>query len=161
MCRVWATAQMSNQDFHFGSCLPGTELLQSPFRTEFNMGSLSWLYRRSLLHYRRFLRSYRWSLRRYCQSVRCYRQSLQGYRRSLRRCHNPWCNWQPRGRRWRSLCNLMNIVKHNKTWWNTVIIMLFIIMNDENTRKTLWTTHKTLWTTHKTLWTTSKTSWNT
>ena len=32
----------------FGNCLPGTELLQSPYRTEFSMGSLSPRYRRSL-----------------------------------------------------------------------------------------------------------------
>ena len=32
----------------FGSCLPGTELLQSPFRMEFSMGSLSLRYRQSL-----------------------------------------------------------------------------------------------------------------
>ena len=48
----------------------GTELLQSPFRTEFSMGSLS---------------------RRYRQSLRCYRRFLQNYRRSLRRqaCRDP------------------------------------------------------------------------
>ena len=39
-----------------GICLPGTELLQSPFRTEFSMGSRSWRYRRSLRHYRQSLR---------------------------------------------------------------------------------------------------------
>ena len=43
-------------------CLPGTELLQSPFRAEFSMGSLSRRYRRSLRRNRRFLRSYRRSL---------------------------------------------------------------------------------------------------
>ena len=32
----------------FGICLPGTELLQSPFRTEFSMGSLSGWYQQSL-----------------------------------------------------------------------------------------------------------------
>ena len=36
----------------FGICLPGTELLQYPFRTEFSMGSLSWQYCRSLRHCR-------------------------------------------------------------------------------------------------------------
>ena len=41
----------------FENCLPGTELLQPPFRTEFSIGSLSrW--------YRRFMRSYCRSLRR-------------------------------------------------------------------------------------------------
>ena len=44
---------------HSRICLPGTELLQSPFRTEFSMGSRSWRYRQSLRHHRRFLRSYR------------------------------------------------------------------------------------------------------
>ena len=48
----------------FRNCLPGTELLQSPFRTEFSMGLLSWRYQWYLRHHRRFLRSYRRSLRR-------------------------------------------------------------------------------------------------
>ena len=48
----------------FGNCLPLTELLQSPFRMEFSMGSLSRQYRRSLQCHRLFLRSYRRSLRR-------------------------------------------------------------------------------------------------
>ena len=52
-----------------GIFLPGTELLQSPFRMEFSMGSRSRPYRRSLRRHRRFLRS---------------------YRRSLRRCRDPW-----------------------------------------------------------------------
>ena len=43
-------------------CLPGIELLQSPFRPEFSMGSLSRRYRRFLRRHRRFLRSYRRSL---------------------------------------------------------------------------------------------------
>ena len=37
-----------------GICLPRTELLQSPFRTEFIMGSRSRRYRRSLRRHRRF-----------------------------------------------------------------------------------------------------------
>ena len=53
-----------------GICLPETELLQSSFKTEFSMGSLSWRYRRSLQRHRRFLRSYRRSLPRYRRSLR-------------------------------------------------------------------------------------------
>ena len=47
-----------------GIFLPGTELLQSPFRTEFSMGSCSRWYRRSLRRRRPFLRSYCRSLLR-------------------------------------------------------------------------------------------------
>ena len=43
----------------FGNCLPGIELLQSPFKMEFSMGLLSRWYRRSLQRHRRFLQSYR------------------------------------------------------------------------------------------------------
>ena len=69
-----------------GICLPGTELLQSPFRMEFSLGSLSRRYRRSLLHHRRFLR--------------CYRRTLQ-------RCHYPWDDrWQPV---WKKNAHLANI----------------------------------------------------
>ena len=59
-----------------GIYLPGTELLQSPFRMEFSRGSLSRRYRRSLWRHRQFLRSYHRSLWCYC--------------RSLHRCCNPW-----------------------------------------------------------------------
>ena len=49
----------SNQGTNtFGSCLPGTKLLQSPFRMEFSMGSLLWWYRRSLRHYHQLLHQY-------------------------------------------------------------------------------------------------------
>ena len=58
-----------------GIILPGTELLQSPFRTECSMGSRSRRYRRSLRRHRRFLRSY-------CRFLRSYRRSLQ-------RCPDP------------------------------------------------------------------------
>ena len=44
------------------NCLPGTELLKSPFRTEFSMGSLLWCYCRSL-------RRCYWSLRHYRRSL--------------------------------------------------------------------------------------------
>ena len=51
-----------------GICLPGTELLQSPFRMEFSMGSRSRRYWQSDITWdhvhRRFLQSYRWFLRR-------------------------------------------------------------------------------------------------
>ena len=49
-----------------GIFLPGKELLQSPFGTEFSMGSRSRRYRRSLRRHRRFLRSY-------CRFLRSYR----------------------------------------------------------------------------------------
>ena len=54
-----------------GIFLPGTELLQSPFRTEFSKGSRS----------------------------RRYRRSLRRHRRSLRRCRDPWGDRRSRGRR--------------------------------------------------------------
>ena len=88
----------------FGNCLSGRELLlQSPFRTEFSMRSLSRRYRWSLRRHRRFLRSYcrslrrcHWSLWRCRRSLRCCCRSLQHchrslwhWRRSLRRCHDP------------------------------------------------------------------------
>ena len=66
----WVSCAMLNQSANgnrFGNCLPGTELLQTPFRTEFRMGSLSLRYRRSLRYHRRFLRSYLWSLRHCCE----------------------------------------------------------------------------------------------
>ena len=64
-----------------GICLPGTELLQSPFRMEFALGSRSRQYRRSLRHHRKFLLSYHLSLWRCCD--------LWGDRRSLmRRCRS-------------------------------------------------------------------------
>ena len=61
-----------------GIFLPGTELLQSPFRMEFSMGSRSRRYRRSLWLHRLFLRS---------------------YRRSLRSCRDPWGDPRTHGRR--------------------------------------------------------------
>ena len=75
----------------FGNCLPRTELLQSLFRTEFSMRSLSRQYQRSLWHHCRFLQSYHWS---------------------MRRCRDPWGNRRTRGRPCRSLRNSLNIVKH-------------------------------------------------
>ena len=77
-----------------GIFLPLTELLQSPFRTEFSMGSRSRRYRRSLRRHRRFLRSY------------C---------RSLRRCRDPWGDRRAPMRRRRSLRDSLNIVKHYET----------------------------------------------
>ena len=64
-----------------GIFLPETELLQSPFRTEFSMGSRLRRYRRSMRHHRWFMRSYR-------QFLRSYRQFLRSYSRSLRRCRD-------------------------------------------------------------------------
>ena len=68
-----------------GICLPGTELLQSPFRTELGLGSRSRRYRRFLRCHRRFLRS--WSLRRFRDR-------------------------RPPMRRRRSLRDTLNIIKH-------------------------------------------------
>ena len=78
-----------------GICLPVTELLQSPFRTEFSMGSRSRWYRRSLRRHRRFLQSYHWS---------------------LLRCHDPWGDrWPPIVARLAKHKTLLNIVKHHET----------------------------------------------
>ena len=77
-----------------GIFLPGTELLQSQFRTEFSMGSCSQRYRRFLRRHRRFLRS-------------C-RRFLRSCRRSRRRFRDR----RPRGRRRRSLRDSLKIIKH-------------------------------------------------
>ena len=82
-----------------GICLPGTELLQSPFMTEFSMGSRLRRYRRSLRHHRRF---------------------LQNYRQSLRRCCDPWGDrraWDLEMWCRRSLSGSLNIIKRSKTSW--------------------------------------------
>ena len=89
-----------------GICLPGTELLQSSFKTEFTMGSLSLRYRRSRRRHRRFLRSSCWSLRSYPRSLQAVALSwsmrwLVAVRSSMRR-H-------------RSLHDLLNIIKHCQT----------------------------------------------
>ena len=64
-CQLSFTVELMSFKHHswtpFGICLPGTELLQSPFKTEFSMemmGSLLWGHWWSLQHHRRFLRSY-------------------------------------------------------------------------------------------------------
>ena len=44
---------MDKWETPFGNCLPGTELLQSPFRMEFSMGSLLQNYCQYLLSLRR------------------------------------------------------------------------------------------------------------
>ena len=77
-----------------GIFLPLTELLQSPFRTEFSMGSRSRRYRRSLRRHRRF---------------------LQSYRRSLRRCRDPWGDRRPSGCRCWSLRDSLKHIKHYET----------------------------------------------
>ena len=93
-----------------GICLPGTELLQSPFRTEFSMGS---------------------RLLRYWRSLRCHCRFLQSYRQSLRRCRNPWCDRRSAmpivARLTKHHKTLLNIVKHHETHvkhcdssWNTL-----------------------------------------
>ena len=118
-----------------GIFLPGTELLQSPFSTEFTMGSRSWWYRRSLRRHRRFLRS--------------YRRFLRSYRRSLRHCRDPWGYLWPRGRRMPMVAwlaknhkTLLNIVKHHETLlkhcetsWNTRHLM----------RRSMRTRRRSMW----------------
>ena len=100
-----------------GICFPGTELLQSPFRTEFSMRSRSLQYRRSLRHHHRF---------------------LQSYRRSLWRCRDPWGDRRPPMLRRRLLSDSLNIVKHCDTSWTTS-------ETSWTTSKTSWNTLKTLW----------------
>ena len=105
-----------------GIFLPGTELLQSPFRMEFSTGSRS--------------RQYRWSLRCHCRFLRNYRQFLRSYRRSLRRCCDPW------GDRWAPIVarlakhqkTLLNIVKHHETH----VKHREPLVNHHETLKTLW-----------------------
>ena len=84
----------------YGIFLPRTELLQSPFRTEFSMGSRSRRYRRSLRRHRQFLRSYRRFLWSYSQFL----QLSQSLRRSTA-ARAPM-------RRRRSLRDSLNIIKH-------------------------------------------------
>ena len=105
-------------DYPFGNCLPGTELLQSSFRIEFSMGSLT--------------RQHWWCLRR--------------HRQSLRHCRDPWGDRRTRGHR--LLRHSLNVVKHNKTSWNTCKTLWYT----EKRRKTPWTTSKTSWNILKTLW---------
>ena len=88
LCTIHYKLHHSGQEYFwipFGNCLPGTELLQSPLRAEFSVGSLSW--------------QYRWFLQ-------SYRQSLRSYHRSLRRSVAVRC---------RSLHDSLNIVKHLET----------------------------------------------
>ena len=87
----------------FGNCLLGIELLQSPFRMEFSMGSL--------------LRRYQRSLRRHPLFRRHHPRFLWSYSWSLRHCHDPWGDRQPRShshsnQRCRLLCDSLNIIKH-------------------------------------------------
>ena len=105
----------------FRYCLPWTELLQSPFRTEFSFGSLLWRYWRPLRHGRdpcrlaALLRSLSPSGiflpgTELLQSPfgtefsmgsrsRRYRRSLWRHRRFLRSYHDPWGYRRPRGLR--------------------------------------------------------------
>ena len=124
---MWFTFQ-----FLSGICLPGTELLQSPFRTEFTMGSRSHRYRRSLWHHRRFLRS---------------------YRRSLWHCRDPCSDQRPRADAATPI--VARLAKHHKP-------LLNIVKHHETNVKhcdTSWTTGKTSWNTLKTLRNIMKHSW--
>ena len=105
----------------FGNCLPGTEFLQSTFRMEFRMGSLSRQYQQSLQHY--------------CQSLRHYHRSLQ-------RCRDPWDN----RRMWSTMSIIARLTKHNKTSWNTCKTFLYIVKHCETHVK-----HEPLLKHHETL----------
>ena len=108
-----------------GISLPGTELLQSSFRTEFSMWSLSRRYRRSLRRHRRFLRSYR----RFLRSFGAIPEAIGAPARSpiiarLAEYHK----------------TLLNIVKHHETH----------VKHSKTHVKhcdTSWTTSKTSWNT--------------
>ena len=90
--------------FPSGIFLPGTELLQSPFRTEFSMESRSRRYRRSLRCHRRFRRSYRRSLRRSAaaDAATPIIARLSKHKTLLNNMKHMW-----------------NIVIHRKTLWTT------------------------------------------
>ena len=88
-CRNCYTSQ-ADANFSFPSGF------QSPFMTEYSMGSLSQQYRRSLWPHRRFLRS--------------YRRSLRSYRRTLRRCRDPW------GDRQSPMPIVAQLTNHHKTY---------------------------------------------
>ena len=114
----------------FGICLPGTELLQSLFRMEFSMGSLSWRYRRSLRCLRRFLRSYRGSLW-HCHG-------------SLRQSVAAWSAMPIIVRLAKHRKTLLNVVKHHETLvkhcdtsWN-IVKHHEPLVNHHETLKALW-----------------------
>ena len=99
-----------------GNCLPRTELLQSPFRTEFSMGSLR--------HYHWFLWCYRWSMR--------WWEIVEWVWLLLIINHTHW-----------SLSIVVRLTKNTllntcKTAWNICETLW-------TTSKTSWNTHTTLW----------------
>ena len=119
---------------HFRNCLAGTELLQSPFRMEFSMGSL----------------------------LRWYRQSIRRHRQSLRCCCNPWGDQRSPmpivallTKHHKTLLNIVEhhetLVKHCDTSWNVVKNHEPLVKHREplvkhhETLKTFWNTLKTLW----------------
>ena len=107
----------------FGICLPGTELLQSPFRTEFSLGSLSWQYWRSLC-----------VITNYCRVIADPFGDQQSAMPIIERF----------AKHHKTLLNIVKnetLVKHCETSWTT-----------NKTIKTSWTTSKTSCNTHKTLW---------
>ena len=103
-------------------CLPGTELLQSPFRTELGLVSRS-----------------RW-----------YRRFLRSYRRFLRRCRDPWGDRRSPiiARLAEHHKTLLNIVKHHETHVKHCDTSWTTIKTSWATSKTSWNTLKTLWNTH-------------
>ena len=135
LCRMQISAHLTAQSAEYvkylifsdlsGIFLPGTELLQSLFRTEFSMGSRSRRYRRSLRRHRRFLLSY-------CRFLRSCRRSLQ---------------------RWRDRRNagadaatpfVARLAKHHKTllnivrWHETHVKHREPLVKHHETLKTLW-----------------------
>ena len=96
-----------------GIFLPGTELLQSPFGTEFSMGSRS--------------RPYRWSLR-------CHRRFLQSYSRFLQSYRDPWGG---RAGADAAMPIVARLAKHHKTLLNIVKHHETHVKHHE-TLKTLW-----------------------
>ena len=126
-CRA-SCAMVNPLSAPFGNCLPGTELVQSPFRTEFSMGSLSRWYRRSLRRQCQFLWRYRRSLRRSAaaRSVMPIVARLTKHRKTLlnivkhhetlvKHCDT---SWNVRNHR-EPLVNIMKHFKHCETSWNT------------------------------------------
>ena len=108
-----------------GIFLTGTELLQSPFRMEFSMGSRSRRYRRFLRNYRRFLRSYHRSLR--ACGVVAIPEATGG-----RRCGDAESPIVARIAKHHK--TLLNIVKHHETH----VKHREPLVNHHETLKTLW-----------------------
>ena len=101
----------------FENCLIGTELLQSPFRTEFSIWSPSRRYWLSLQRHLRFRRSYRRSLR-HCRDpcvIVVIPEAISG--RAIANVAMPIVDWLTKHRK-----TLWNIMKHlNTPVWNFLL----------------------------------------